>query len=342
MRWVGAVVSFLIVVGVQLARVTQGQDAGVEAGFEDDVLIKGVQGTSADPDLKVYGYVGFGTNWSSAAMVTSGIGCAYFQRSVEIGSNLWIMGSMGVGITTAPSAGVHSSDSGLAVLAEVTSSETTNVVEALRVLHTTSAEANTNFGVSVRFAMKDPAGEKVLGSIIATRKNTDSDGGIEVTTSAGGTNAARITVAPGGIVSLPSQSAARAYRSSNQTIANSTWTKVLFDAESFDTQDEFDSTLGYRFVAKENGYYLVCASVQFAANANNYRSIAIYKNGVVWANGPLVINNGSATAVRLGMADIVPMNAGDYVEIWVWQNRGGTLNLNGGSATTYVSIHKTS
>lgn len=66
------------------------QDVGVESGFEDDVTVRGRNGTRLDPDLEVQGYAAFGTNFSSASYVTSGVGQVYIQRSLEIGSNLYL------------------------------------------------------------------------------------------------------------------------------------------------------------------------------------------------------------------------------------------------------------
>jgi len=68
------------------------QDAGVEAGFEDDVTIRGRAGSRTDPDLEVQGYSAFGTNFSNASFVTSGVGQVYIQRSLEVGSNLYVRG----------------------------------------------------------------------------------------------------------------------------------------------------------------------------------------------------------------------------------------------------------
>lgn len=78
---------------VMSALTTHAQDVGVEAGFEDDVTIRGRTGTRSDPDLEVQGYTAFGTNFSTASFVTSGVGQVYIQRSLEIGSNLFLRSS---------------------------------------------------------------------------------------------------------------------------------------------------------------------------------------------------------------------------------------------------------
>lgn len=70
------------------------QDTGVEAGFEDDVTIRGRGGNKADPDLEVQGYTAFGTNYSAASFVTSGVGQVFIQRNLEVGSNLYARASV--------------------------------------------------------------------------------------------------------------------------------------------------------------------------------------------------------------------------------------------------------
>lgn len=70
--------------------IASAQDIGTEAGFEDDVTIRGRGGSKADPDLEVHGYTAFGTNFSAASFVTSGVGQVFIQRNLEVGSNLYL------------------------------------------------------------------------------------------------------------------------------------------------------------------------------------------------------------------------------------------------------------
>ena len=70
------------------------QDPSIEAGFRDDLTVSGLTGSKADPDLEVAGYAAFGTNYSGASFVTSGVGQVYVQRSLEVGSNVYARGSV--------------------------------------------------------------------------------------------------------------------------------------------------------------------------------------------------------------------------------------------------------
>ena len=68
------------------------QDKGLDTVIEDDLTVKGKAGTKLDPDLEVQGYSAFGTNYSGAASVTSGVGNVYIQNNLEVGSNFFVRG----------------------------------------------------------------------------------------------------------------------------------------------------------------------------------------------------------------------------------------------------------
>lgn len=85
--WLAALAALLMT-----ALPSPAQDAGIEAGFEDDVTIRGKGGSKLDPDFEAQGYTAFGTNFAGAGFVTSGVGQVYIQRNLEVGSNLYIRG----------------------------------------------------------------------------------------------------------------------------------------------------------------------------------------------------------------------------------------------------------
>lgn len=73
-----------------------------------------------------------------------------------------------------------------------------------------------------------------------------------------------------------------AYLSANQTsISNTTWTKIQFNAEDFDTNNNFDSTTNYRFTPTVAGYYQINTACQFDASITpaTVGYLSIYKNG---------------------------------------------------------------
>lgn len=134
----------------------------------------------------------------------------------------------------------------------------------------------------------------------------------------------------------------RAYRAtSSQTIATDTLTKVQFNAESYDSQGEFDSTTNYRFTATKAGYYAIIASLIWSDNvATKVYELRISKNGAEVAKTWVVGSDGGNTPVTL--SDIIYLAAGDYIEIYGFQNTGGNVNVVYSASMSFMTIHKLS
>jgi hypothetical protein len=119
-----------------------------------------------------------------------------------------------------------------------------------------------------------------------------------------------------------------AYSNSSQSIANTTFTKIQYNVESFDTNSNYDSTTNYRFTPTVAGYYQINARIQFgaAATAAAEAFISIYKNGSEYArltSGPVPIlgvpSPGGSVLVYLD-------GSTDYVEAYVYQSTGGSYS----------------
>ncbi len=119
-----------------------------------------------------------------------------------------------------------------------------------------------------------------------------------------------------------------AYSNSSQSIANTTFTKIQYNVESFDTNSNYDSTTNYRFTPTVAGYYQINARIQFgaAATAAAEAFISIYKNGSEYArltSGPVPVSGVPSP----GGSVLVYLNGTtDYVEAYVYQNRGGSYS----------------
>lgn len=121
-----------------------------------------------------------------------------------------------------------------------------------------------------------------------------------------------------------------AYLNSAVSLAASTWTKIVCNAESLDYTGEYDPTTG-RFTASKAGVYLVSWKVSFQTPpaGNQYQS-AIYKNGVRFAIGNVGTASGSYSVASTGCVP-VPMIPGDYIELYGFTGPNGPVNLNYGS-----------
>jgi hypothetical protein len=129
-------------------------------------------------------------------------------------------------------------------------------------------------------------------------------------------------------------SGARVYNSASISIPDTTFTTVTFNSESFDT-DDYHSTESNtsRLTAPADGYYLVVALGRMVGGS--YDMIQqIVKNGTTIV-GALRINQSSA-GHYLGVSAIVQLSEDDYLEMEVYQDSGGALDLS--HSTDYSPI----
>jgi hypothetical protein len=132
-----------------------------------------------------------------------------------------------------------------------------------------------------------------------------------------------------------------AYASSNTNLSNSTWTKISFNTEFFDTNNNFDSTTNYRFTPTIAGYYQINASVTSGASNNNayWNQIAIYKNGSPYIYSSPVFPAGNVQNYGSQLSQLISMNgSSDYIEVYINVYVGsGTPSYAGGSNATLLS-----
>lgn len=145
-----------------------------------------------------------------------------------------------------------------------------------------------------------------------------------------------------GIVTLAKQSGCRVYLSSaGQTIPSFVETKIEFDGEAYDTQNEFDSTTNYRWTAKKAGIYLFTASLMYLSPVANKRlNVMVKLNGVDAAQASHHSSNTGQISVMVTEIRNIAVN--DYIEINTLHNCGGNENIHNHTTYTYFSIHKLS
>lgn len=139
---------------------------------------------------------------------------------------------------------------------------------------------------------------------------------------------------------------AYAYKPVNGALASSTWDVVSLGAELYDwsvTGMHSTSTNSSRITAPETGIYNIEAFAKFEANAAGSRGLEIKKNAAgVETGGTQVYQEYRLPATNstgfISASIDYPLTAGDYVELFVWQNTGGALNVLGGASTLYLSI----
>ena len=129
----------------------------------------------------------------------------------------------------------------------------------------------------------------------------------------------------------------RAYRATtDQSFTASTWTKVQLNAESYDTDNCFDSTTNYRFTPTKSGYYQVNASLNQRRDGTAEMAQAVRKNGTAISQYFVVNNYTFAGAISAGGADLIYLNGTtDYLELYVFS--GGTSPHVNSAASENVS-----
>ena len=101
---------------------------------------------------------------------------------------------------------------------------------------------------------------------------------------------------------------------SNQTLTSATNTKIAFNAEDFDTNNNFDSTTNYRFTPTTAGYYLLSASITFGGTLSRVQ-LKLYKNGSI-LNRFIDTNGSDNTGIYNGTSLVYANGSTDYFEMY--------------------------
>lgn len=131
----------------------------------------------------------------------------------------------------------------------------------------------------------------------------------------------------------------RAYLASDATINTGGARKILFDTETYDALNEFDPTTNHRFTATRRGYYEINAVVMEDPTTDAISfSIFIYKNGS--AITQKTQGSSGTDILSLQITDVLFLEAGDYIEIYVDSAEAGNITAKGGSTKTFLNIHR--
>jgi hypothetical protein len=130
----------------------------------------------------------------------------------------------------------------------------------------------------------------------------------------------------------------------DQTIANSTATDILWNAEDHDTAGMHDKSSNTdQVVIPEDGIYCVGAHVRYYADADGNRTIYLTVNDAApLGSGGLAIDqavaaNQPANRVSLDVCITRAFNAGDVLRVLTTHNAGNALDLYGTGTLTYAN-----
>jgi hypothetical protein len=141
-------------------------------------------------------------------------------------------------------------------------------------------------------------------------------------------------------VSLPNGGVApafSAYLSANQSVTTSTWTKIAYDTEVFDTNNNFASN---RFTPTVAGYYQINAIVRINSGATStLAGIAVYKNGSQYAISLTSLSTGTFGVAAQVISELVYCNGStDYIEIYGYNTSGTSPVFDGSSGSQYTRV----
>jgi hypothetical protein len=137
--------------------------------------------------------------------------------------------------------------------------------------------------------------------------------------------------------------ACRATAAGSLNVPTTTETLISFDAEDFDTDGMHDTAVNNtRFVAKTPGLYRFTATHVWGATSGGYREAYFKKNGVTLGSLGATDNTPPTTNFWQQVTAEIMLAAGDYVELTLWQNSGGTATVGSrGMSVSMVASGKT-
>jgi hypothetical protein len=139
------------------------------------------------------------------------------------------------------------------------------------------------------------------------------------------------TIASGAVTpsKLGTFPAARARHNAIQTIPNNSGTALTLGLEDFDTQNLHDNAnSNNRLTAPIAGLYNITASVRWEANTAGRRVLFINHNAAgTIARDAVSPNNTSMFGPEQDADTLFRLSAGDFVEVGVFQDSGGPLDV---------------
>jgi len=124
--------------------------------------------------------------------------------------------------------------------------------------------------------------------------------------------------------------------SADTAVADATVTKIPCNTEWIDTDGAYDNSSNYRFTVPsgKGGKYYVHASVR-NGSSTDFDSFYLY----IKKNGSDYLFNGIRNEFRetTEINNVISLADGDYVEAFVYQGSGGSINLSGSGSTPFAT-----
>ena len=126
-------------------------------------------------------------------------------------------------------------------------------------------------------------------------------------------------------------------------MSDNTYVKVPFNTENFDADSTFDNSTNYRFVAPNDGKYLITTQVGIQSNSDDglySQQTYLAKNGSEFIGKFQNFGNARARHHYDSITVIASLSASDYIEVFTradWASASSS-NIYGGSKNTFINI----
>jgi len=122
-------------------------------------------------------------------------------------------------------------------------------------------------------------------------------------------------------------SAFRVTQANQQSIANATWVRVIFNAEEYDLNSDMTATA---FTAPVDGIYhfdggMMYDSVEWTQGEKIY--LAFRVNNTAKAQRYIEVDATNTKPFGIAFGTKLSLNVTDYVEMWVYQDSGAALTM---------------
>jgi len=203
---------------------------------------------------------------------------------------------------------------------------------------------STNETASVKFAHGNDGVVGYVGGKLVCGKEGDFEtsianikGNLQFYTASGTSldsdvnNIERMRISSSGNVTKPTSSAFSASTTTPGFSVGTTEVKIAYDTENVDTNGNYDTT-NYRFTAPVTGNYLIGTtnSCYISTGVTVYMAVYIRKNGVAtsyrFRGGG--VDNDVNDWFGISGSVVVPLAAGDYIELWGYANAGSFQIVN--------------
>ena len=146
-----------------------------------------------------------------------------------------------------------------------------------------------------------------------------------------------------GVTTKFNQPAWSVYLSSNQSVPNTTATKINFDSINFDSDSVYDNSTDYEVTiptGKGGKYWMyIRLWIDNIDGSDEVATARLYKNGSLLSDPTFLAGmNGSGTTgdggkVYINVSGLVTASDGDTFSVYCYHNSGATENARGGNCS---------